>query len=67
MSQKSMSMIALIALAIVAIVLFKGIKSFLIGGNIEAKRQSNKLMQLRIFVQFCAIIILMILAWVYGK
>ena len=32
-----------------------------------AKRKSNQLMQLRVFLQFCAIIILMALAFIYGK
>jgi hypothetical protein len=51
----------------VLVVLIRGLKSFFKGGDMEEKRKSNKLMQLRIFLQFCAIIVLMALAAIYGK
>jgi len=56
-----------IALIIVLIILVRGLKSFFVGGNIDEKRKSNKLMQLRVFAQFIAIIIIMALAYFYKK
>jgi uncharacterized protein YoxC len=56
-----------IALIVVLIILIRGLKSFFVGGNIDEKRKSNKLMQLRVFVQFIAIIIIMALAYFYKK
>jgi len=67
MSQNTLSFIAILIILAVLIVLIRGLKSFFKGGAIEEKRKSNKLMQLRIFLQFCAIIILMALAFLYGK
>jgi hypothetical protein len=49
------------------IILVRGLKSFFVGGNIDEKRKSNKLMQLRVFAQFIAIIIIMTLAYFYKK
>jgi hypothetical protein len=51
----------------VLIILVRGLKSFFVGGNIDEKRKSNKLMQLRVFAQFIAIIIIMALAYFYKK
>ena len=56
-----------IALIVVLIILVRGLKSFFVGGNIDEKRKSNKLMQLRVFAQFIAIIIIMALAYFYKK
>jgi len=59
--------IIVIVLIIVLIILIRGLKSFFIGGNIDEKRKSNKLMQLRIFAQFIAIVVIMALAYFYKK
>ncbi|MAJ57680.1 MAG: hypothetical protein CMI74_06400 [Candidatus Pelagibacter sp.] len=67
MSENSLSFIAIIAILAVTIVLIRGLKSFFSGGDINEKKKSNKLMQMRVFLQFCAIIILMSLAYIYGK
>ena len=56
-----------IAVIVVLIILMRGLKSFFVGGNIDEKRKSNKLMQLRIFAQFIAIVIIMTLAYFYKK
>ena len=57
--------IAIIALIVVAVILIRGLKSFFLGSNIDDKRKSNKLMQLRVIVQFVAIVILMTLFYFY--
>ena len=67
MSENSLCFIAIIAILAVTIVLIRGLKSFFSGGNLEEKKKSNKLMQMRVFLQFCAIVILMSLAYIYGK
>ena len=67
MSENSLSFIAIIAILAVTIVLIRGLKSFFSGGNLEEKKKSNKLMQMRVFLQFCAIVILMSLAYIMGK
>tara|TARA_B100000886_G_scaffold73833_1_gene47562 strand:- start:31942 stop:32145 length:204 start_codon:yes stop_codon:yes gene_type:complete len=67
MSENSLSFIAIVAILAVTIVLIRGLKSFFSGGDINEKKKSNKLMQMRVFLQFCAIIILMSLAYIYGK
>ena len=67
MDQNTVSFIGLLVILAVLVVLLRGLKSFFLGGDIEEKRKSNKLMQLRVFLQFCAIVILMALAFIYGK
>jgi len=67
MDQNTVSFIGILVILAVLVVLLRGLKSFFLGGNIEEKRKSNKLMQLRVFLQFCAIVILMALAFIYGK
>jgi heme/copper-type cytochrome/quinol oxidase subunit 2 len=67
MSQNTLSFIAILVILAVLIVLIRCLKYFFKGGAIEEKRKSNQLMQLRVFLQFCAIIILMALAFIYGK
>jgi uncharacterized protein YoxC len=57
--------IAIIALIVVAVILIRGLKSFFLGSNIDDKRKSNKLMQLRVIAQFVAIVILMTLFYFY--
>ena len=57
--------IAIIALIVVTVILLRGLKSFFLGSNIDDKRKSNKLMQLRVIAQFVAIVILMTLFYFY--
>jgi preprotein translocase subunit SecG len=57
--------IAIIALIVVTVILIRGLKSFFLGNNIDDKRKSNKLMQLRVIAQFVAIVILMTLFYFY--
>ena len=59
--------IAIIALIVVTVILMRGLKSFFLGNNIDDKRKSNKLMQLRVFAQFIAIVILMTLFYFHKK
>ena len=67
MSENTLKFIAIIAMISVAVVLIRGLKTFFKGGDLDSKRKSNKLMQMRIMLQFCAIVILMSLAYVTGK
>jgi preprotein translocase subunit SecG len=57
--------IAIIALIVVTVILIRGLKSFFLGSNIDDKRKSNKLMQLRVIAQFVAIVILMTIFYFY--
>ena len=59
--------IAIIALIVVTVILIRGLKSFFLGSNIDDKRKSNKLMQLRVVAQFIAIVILMTLFYLHKK
>ena len=67
MSENTLKFIAILAMISVVIVLIRGLKTFFQGGDLDSKRKSNKLMQMRIMLQFCAIVILMSLAYVMGK
>tara|TARA_B100001939_G_C16806512_1_gene558048 strand:+ start:680 stop:883 length:204 start_codon:yes stop_codon:yes gene_type:complete len=67
MSENTLKFIAILAMIAVVVVLIRGLKTFFVGGNLDSKRKSNKLMQMRIMLQFCAIIILMSLAYIMGK
>ena len=67
MDQNTVSFIGILVILAVLVVLLRGLKSFFLGGDIEEKKKSNKLMQFRVFLQFCAIVILMALAFIYGK
>jgi len=67
MSENTLKFIAILAMISVVIVLIRGLKTFFRGGDLDSKRKSNKLMQMRIMLQFCAIVILMSLAYVMGK
>ncbi len=57
--------IAIVVLIVVTVILIRGLKSFFLGSNIDDKRKSNKLMQLRVIAQFVAIVILMTLFYFY--
>jgi preprotein translocase subunit SecG len=59
--------IAIIALIVVTVILIRGLKSFFLGSNIDDKRKSNKLMQLRVVAQFIAIVVLMTLFYFHKK
>ena len=59
--------IAIVALIIVTVILIRGLKSFFLGSNIDDKRKSNKLMQLRVVAQFIAIVVLMTLFYFHKK
>jgi preprotein translocase subunit SecG len=59
--------IAIVALIVVTIILIRGLKSFFLGSNIDDKRKSNKLMQLRVVAQFIAIVVLMTLFYFHKK
>ena len=54
---------AIVLLAAVAVVLILGIRTLFKGDG--AKKTSNKLMQLRVLLQFVAIIVLVALAYFY--
>jgi preprotein translocase subunit SecG len=59
--------IAIVALIVVTVILIRGLKSFFLGSNIDDKRTSNKLMQLRVVAQFIAIVVLMTLFYFHKK
>jgi len=67
MSENALKFFAILAMVAVVIVLIRGLKTFFVGGDIDSKKKSNKLMQMRIMLQFCAIVILMSLAYIMGK
>ena len=67
MSENTLKFFAILAMIAVLVVLIRGLKTFFTGGNLDSKRKSNKLMQMRIVLQFCAIVVLMSLAFVMGK
>ena len=56
---------AIVLLAAVAVVLILGIRTLFKGDG--DKKTSNKLMQLRVLLQFVAIIVLVALAYFYKK
>jgi preprotein translocase subunit SecG len=59
--------IAIVALIVVTVILIRGLKSFFLGSNIDDKRKSNKLMQLRVVAQFIAIVVLMTLFYFHKR
>jgi len=59
--------ISIVALIVVTVILIRGLKSFFLGSNIDDKRKSNKLMQLRVVAQFIAIVVLMTLFYFHKK
>ncbi|MGJ8547080.1 MAG: twin transmembrane helix small protein [Sulfitobacter sp.] len=52
----------IVAVAAVAIVLIMGLGSFAEGGKFN-KRNSNKLMRLRILAQFIAVVLIVVYVW----
>ena len=67
MSENTLKFFAILAMIAVLVVLIRGLKTFFTGGNLDSKRKSNILMQMRIVLHFCAIVVLMSLAFVMGK
>jgi|TARA_B110001452_G_C15079321_1_gene376638 succinate dehydrogenase/fumarate reductase cytochrome b subunit len=63
-SEIFVKILALALLMTVAIILILGIRTLFKGGE-ESKKQSNKLMQLRVLFQFIAIIVLVSLAYFF--
>ena len=64
MSNFFFNLIGFILLGAVALVLIMGIYTLFKGGE-TSKKYSNKLMQLRVLLQFIAIIILVLLAYFF--
>ena len=64
MSEFFFKLIGFTLLGAVGIVLILGIYTLFKGGN-TSKKYSNKLMQLRVLLQFIAIIILVVLAYFF--
>jgi|TARA_B110000902_G_scaffold257746_1_gene326376 heme/copper-type cytochrome/quinol oxidase subunit 2 len=64
MSNFLFNFIGFILLGSVAIVLLLGIYTLFKGGN-TSKKYSNKLMQLRVLLQFFAVIILVLMAYFF--
>ena len=58
------NLISFTLLGAVAIVLIMGIYTLFKGGE-TSKKYSNKLMQLRVFLQFIAVIVLVVLAYFF--
>jgi hypothetical protein len=58
------NLIGFILLGSVAVVLIMGIYTLFKGGN-TSKKYSNKLMQLRVLLQFIAIIVLVLMAYFF--
>ena len=53
MTENTLKFFAILAMIAVLVVLIRGLKTFFTGGNLDSKRKSNKLMQMRIVLQFC--------------
>ena len=64
MSEFFFNFIGFTLLGAVAIVLVLGIYTLFKGGN-TSKKYSNKLMQLRVLLQFIAVIVLVVLAYFF--
>ena len=64
MSNFLFNFVGFILLGSVAIVLLMGISTLFKGGN-TSKKYSNKLMQLRVLLQFIAIIVLVLMAYFF--
>ena len=64
MSEFLFNFIGFFLLGAVAIVLILGIYTLFKGGN-TSKKYSNKLMQLRVLLQFIAVIVLVLLAYFF--
>ena len=59
-----LKILGIILLGVVAVVLILGIRTLLNGGD-SSKKYSNKLMQLRVLLQFIAIIVLVSFAYFF--
>lgn len=59
-----MKILGIILLIVVAVVMILGIGTLFKGGK-TSKKYSNKLMQLRVLLQFIAIIVLVLLAYFF--
>lgn len=55
--------LAIVAMAAVAIVLIRGLFNMMRGGSAN---KSNKLMQMRILLQFIAIVLIVVTLWLTG-
>ena len=66
MSDFLFNFIGFILLGSVAVVLILGIYTLFKGGD-TSKKYSNKLMQLRVLLQFIAVIVLVLLAYFFKK
>ena len=64
MSEFLFNLVGFILLGAVAVVLIMGIYTLFKGGN-TSKKYSNKLMQLRVLLQFIAIIVLVLMAYFF--
>ena len=64
MSDFLFNFIGFILLGSVAVVLIMGIYTLFKGGN-TSKKYSNKLMQLRVLLQFIAVIVLVLMAYFF--
>ena len=64
MTEFLFNFIGFLLLGSVAVVLIMGIYTLFKGGN-TSKKYSNKLMQLRVLLQFIAIIVLVLLAYFF--
>jgi hypothetical protein len=64
MSNFLFNFVGFILLGSVAVVLLMGIYTLFKGGN-TSKKYSNKLMQLRVLLQFIAIIVLVLMAYFF--
>ena len=64
MSDFLFNFVGFILLGSVAVVLIMGIYTLFKGGN-TSKKYSNKLMQLRVLLQFIAIIVLVLMAYFF--
>ncbi len=64
MSEFLFNFVGFILLGAVAVVLIMGIYTLFKGGN-TSKKYSNKLMQLRVLLQFIAVIVLVVMAYFF--
>ena len=64
MSEFLFNLVGFILLGAVAVVLIMGIYTLFKGGN-TSKKYSNQLMQLRVLLQFIAIIVLVLMAYFF--
>lgn len=62
MSTSAAAIVIFACLAVLGVLVF-GFGSFARGGNFHA-RNSNRIMQMRVIAQFCAVILIVLLAWI---